>query len=347
VTLHPQEMVTTATVTAGESRQNGPLNGPGIVIDLNAPDPAGIVTVHQPIDVTRLGLGQPVMVGLTLCRTMFAICPMSHRVAFLGAVEAARGATAPHAVQMARTQAVAAEALAACVWRHCITLAGLAGQVPDTDSAKTARLSAARYSASLFDGDQPVAAEAVDVDARQALCDLVIASHDVARSYIDRCPDITISDRCAPLGRDVFNPDVRTDMQREETPLAIEAGADDTAHLSAWLYAQLRMAVGTAYALRAGTIPVLGPGMVQTSRGRLTHRVGVDDAGQIASWDITAPTDWNFAASGPAARALAGCRHTAHADWIVAAFDPCWGHHVRGQATGRVTERRNGGACHA
>ncbi|NVO17795.1 MAG: nickel-dependent hydrogenase large subunit [Rhodoplanes sp.] len=45
---------------------------------------------------------------------------------------------------------------------------------------------------------------------------------------------------------------------------------------------------------------------VETPRGRLHHLVALDGAGQVARYQILAPTEWNFAPDGPCASALVG-----------------------------------------
>lgn len=72
-----------------------------------------------------------------------------------------------------------------------------------------------------------------------------------------------------------------------------------------------------------------GEAYVETARGRLHHRVGLDAAGRIEAYRVNAPTDVNFRAGGPCARAL-GRLHCAtagaaveQAGRIVLGFDPC------------------------
>lgn len=70
-----------------------------------------------------------------------------------------------------------------------------------------------------------------------------------------------------------------------------------------------------------------GCGVVETARGRLAHLVKVTDDGRIADYRIVAPTEWNFAATGPLARgltgAVAGRDLEERARLLVALLDPC------------------------
>lgn len=82
----------------------------------------------------------------------------------------------------------------------------------------------------------------------------------------------------------------------------------------------------------------LGPGegvaCVETARGVLTHHVrlspGASAAPVVAQLRIVSPTDWNFAPSGPVARALASGALTVAGDpraaALVATYDPCVTH---------------------
>lgn len=74
--------------------------------------------------------------------------------------------------------------------------------------------------------------------------------------------------------------------------------------------------------------PGVGLAQVDCARGTLTHRV-VLDGGQVAHWQVLAPTEWNFHPQGPLAGALASMpalddeaalRAT---ETLAAALDPC------------------------
>lgn len=77
-----------------------------------------------------------------------------------------------------------------------------------------------------------------------------------------------------------------------------------------------------------------GLARVATARGMLLHRLQLDGQGskaRIASYQVLAPTEWNFHPQGPCAAALAGLKANSEAAlrrlagcWITA-FDPCVG----------------------
>ncbi len=76
--------------------------------------------------------------------------------------------------------------------------------------------------------------------------------------------------------------------------------------------------------------PSIGVAQVDAARGRLVHRVVVDD-GRIDTYQIVAPTEWNFHPKGTLAEALSalgdGNRSelTEKASLLVKAVDPCVG----------------------
>ncbi|WP_137042935.1 hydrogenase [Pseudolabrys sp. FHR47] len=79
----------------------------------------------------------------------------------------------------------------------------------------------------------------------------------------------------------------------------------------------------------------LGLAAVECARGRLHHLVALDAAGRVDRLEILAPTEWNFHAEGPLARALRGAALDAgdaargRVERLVAAFDPCVAYRVR------------------
>lgn len=69
----------------------------------------------------------------------------------------------------------------------------------------------------------------------------------------------------------------------------------------------------------------IGLGVVEAARGRLFHRIEVED-GQVARYQILAPTEWNFHPRGPLVEGLRGAPARdieRHARLLVAALDPC------------------------
>jgi hypothetical protein len=75
--------------------------------------------------------------------------------------------------------------------------------------------------------------------------------------------------------------------------------------------------------------PQWGQGSVETARGRLQHEARLDADDRVQSYRVVAPTDVNFRADGPCARALTRLRASSleaavtQANSIVLGFDPC------------------------
>jgi hypothetical protein len=75
-------------------------------------------------------------------------------------------------------------------------------------------------------------------------------------------------------------------------------------------------------------VPATGTGLakVEAARGRLYHRVEIID-GQVARYQILAPTEWNFHPEGALAQGLLGAQIRGDAArlarFLVAAIDPC------------------------
>ncbi len=75
----------------------------------------------------------------------------------------------------------------------------------------------------------------------------------------------------------------------------------------------------------------VGLAQVEAARGRLVHRVELFD-GRVGRYQILAPTEWNFQAGGPLARALTGLEAVDEAQLrqqaglLIGAIDPCVGY---------------------
>lgn len=87
---------------------------------------------------------------------------------------------------------------------------------------------------------------------------------------------------------------------------------------------------GVSGVLPAGT----GIGQVEAARGRLVHRVVLDD-GYVGRYQILAPTEWNFHPAGVVARGLASLPDTdkntlrRQAAMLVSSVDPCVGYDLQ------------------
>ena len=125
----------------------------------------------------------------------------------------------------------------------------------------------------------------------------------------------------AAAGHGVFARFVARLIDIAETPRRLQALTDDPASSSDLV---------TATPLG----PRRGLAAVECARGRLYHLVTLDAAGRIARLDMLAPTEWNFHADGPLARALIGRTLDAESanrrriGWLLSAFDPCVAHRL-------------------
>lgn len=96
----------------------------------------------------------------------------------------------------------------------------------------------------------------------------------------------------------------------------------------------------TALAAALGPLEPVGPpqrrsgrgsAVVETSRGLLAHVVAIEEE-RVISWQVVAPTEWNFHPEGPLAAGLVGAPAASAqrlATLLVNGLDPCVGFEVR------------------
>ncbi|MCB1925276.1 MAG: nickel-dependent hydrogenase large subunit [Gammaproteobacteria bacterium] len=95
--------------------------------------------------------------------------------------------------------------------------------------------------------------------------------------------------------------------------------------------AQIAVHGGTSTAAIPTVTASDGVAQVEAARGRLVHRVVLDDT-RIARYRILAPTEWNFGPMGPATEALRGIVQgetsiaREQAELLIHAIDPCVGY---------------------
>ncbi|MDJ0779473.1 MAG: nickel-dependent hydrogenase large subunit [Gammaproteobacteria bacterium] len=79
-------------------------------------------------------------------------------------------------------------------------------------------------------------------------------------------------------------------------------------------------------------VDTVGIAQVEAARGRLVHRVSIDD-GVVADYRILAPTEWNFHPDGIIGEGLAQLTERKSIDvcarTVINAIDPCVGYHLR------------------
>jgi len=266
--------------------------------------------------VTELAVGQQADIAIGLSEALFGFCPAAHVAAFLSAAEYATGQKPPASHLIARSKAVLSEALASCVWRQAVDWPQLVDAAPDLGALKTARQLAKAYREQLFDDDWHkvggvAPAQSASDTLLLELAHLTSQNLDRSIDYLTECPAH----------------EMRPMAVREETPLSLLHYSRNKRLLSAWYSAQAYFARQLCDACEnIGLLTMQGradfPGMALTARGRLFHQVYLHE-NKITSWTVQAPTDVNFAASGPVSAHLRHVDDRTLVRWIVAAYDPC------------------------
>ena len=92
--------------------------------------------------------------------------------------------------------------------------------------------------------------------------------------------------------------------------------------------------IATEPAAEPEAAPGLGLAQTEAARGRLIHRVQLED-GKISRYQILAPTEWNFHPQGLIAQSLGnlsvsdGQQLQLLAKMMINAIDPCVGYDLR------------------
>lgn len=301
----------------------------------------------NPLAVAR---GRPLAEALVLPRLLFPVCPVAHTAAALRAAEAAAGLKLSPGQGAARELLVYAEAVAGCIWRSALTWPALIGASPRPEPVREARTASEGLAASLFSGawaqpggaDMVISREGVD-RALRSLADALASLENSDAQFLAAAQDQAITFDgllCDPLDRRFHDPDVDPEAHTyEETPRSIPAEAGPI-RLEDWFRAardhgrrlldEMTALVDQLSEDQPQHLPkdTTGTGLGQaiTARGRLRHVMTLE-RGIVTSWQSAAPTDWNFAPKGAAARYAAAlpnpAEHQSRATWLIAALDPC------------------------
>lgn len=306
------------------------------------------VVCTGPQDVLNVGVGRDLGDAIALAGLLFPICPRAHQIAALRAAEQAGGIQLPVAQALAREIALLSEGVFSAVWRAALSWAKMLGQPVPAAAVQMARSGNDDIVRGLFDGPWAALGGGRVIADRPALLRaagaLAKAFYQVrplglaARAYAaDVCLDVpAVSAVHAAsfigIGLDAAG------AQIEESPRALLSGQHKPPTLAPWFDAQLAHAEGLLIELheaihqlrpaqaRESAVPLTGSGIgiAMTARGRLRHALSLE-GGVVTSWSAMAPTDWNFAANGPAARAAGALQSpdAKAAACLIAAFDPC------------------------
>ena len=293
--------------------------------------------------LTRLFAGKPVASLLSVLPRLFSLCSVAHQVAFLSAVEAARGEDTDREIAQRRVTAVISERLTEL-------LRGLFVGRLTLDSAGAAAVRSMMQAAAVLGGGIAGAGgsrhEAVS-QIKAALATLGIANDMEApstgsalaaylaafvgdalsppaadQSFLSATDDLDVVARLladgatfsdAPdLGGRIPETGVWARRVSREPEVAASAGPaerlkariSEVARLCAWLEAG-EGAVEESVVERYRLGAGRGAAAVECARGRLYHAVEIDDD-RIVRFEFLAPTEWNFHARGPLVRSLQG-----------------------------------------
>lgn len=296
--------------------------------------------------LTRLFAGKPVSSLSSVLPRLFSLCSVAHQVAFLSAVEAARGEDAGFEMVRRRVVAVIAERLtellrglfvgrltldrksATAVRSVTQAAAALGGGVTDDGKERSRREAVSQIKAALnalgIAGEEqaPAPGSALAAHLASFECGAMLPPV-VEQSFLSASDDLDIVMRLLTDGG-TFSDAPELDGRVPETGVwarRIRRGpilpprAGPAERLKARIMELARLCAW----LEADEEPAedsvvesyrLGTGRgaaaVECARGRLYHAVELDDDDRIVRFEFLAPTEWNFHARGPLVRSLQG-----------------------------------------
>jgi hypothetical protein len=268
------------------------------------------ITSTRPRTIGRSFMGRKPVEALALAPVLFAVCGAAQTEACARALTAA-GADVPAGPG---GRAVAAEAIREHLMRIAVDWARALGET--TEGAMLKAIHRMPRAAS-----DERSREAVRLVTQLVAAPAVLGEpgwHHGKDSIAARLIRRVIADGWSTLGG-------VDGVQEQETSALTLTGADTSGVSGNGLLARL-LARPAHLRLLIAALDSEGAadGPVATARGLLHHRAELRD-GVIASYEIIAPTDVNFAPGGPAERSLAACGVIAEAParLLIEAFDPC------------------------
>lgn len=274
------------------------------------------ITTTRPQAIGRVFVGRRPSEAQKLAPMLFAVCSAAQSEACARALSAA-GADVPPGPG---SRAVAAEAIREHLMRIAVDWARALGETTDAAVLRAIH-------------QMPRATPPVrNIEARRLVIELVAAPerlaepgwHHGTESLAARLIQKVIAEGWSTLGG-------VDEVQPQETTALTLTGAETAGAAGNGLLARLLARGAHLRQLLAELDAEEKPeGPVATSRGLLHHRARLRD-GVIAAYEITAPTDVNFAPGGPAERSLAagGAMAEAPARLLIEAFDPCIPYELR------------------
>ncbi len=296
--------------------------------------------------LTRLFAGKPASSLLTVLPRLFSLCSTAHQVAFLSAVEAARGEEASLETKQRRMAAVIAERLielvrglflgrlaldqasAAAVRDLTHAAAALAGGDDAENPGESRRRIAARIGTALASlgishdaAPMPGSALAFHLAGLEQGGMSPVAPE---QSFLSAADDRDVVARLLAEGASFSDaPDLagqipetgvwaRQAMHNSVSPLRagpaerLKAKIAEAARLGAWLERNGDGALDERTVDSYRLGAEQGAAAVECARGRLYHAIELDREDNIVRFEFLAPTEWNFHARGPLTRALQG-----------------------------------------
>lgn len=295
--------------------------------------------------LTRLFAGKPAQALLPVLPRLFSLCSVAHQVAFLSAIEAAKGLEATAETAHRRLTAVVAERLtellrslflgrialdaaSAAAVRTMMQATTVLGGTSEGGSEASAREALARIKAAL--GALGIASEGGVLVPGSALAVLVERSEGEALSpppaepsFLTAADDLDVIERLLAEGAAYSDaPELcgrvpetgvwarwarREPVSSAATPAArLEARIVEVARLCAFLDRGEEDLDDGVAGYRLGA--GRGAAAVECARGRLYHAVVLDEDDRIVNFEFLAPTEWNFHARGPLVRSLKGAK---------------------------------------
>lgn len=302
----------------------------------------GILPRSRP-PLARLFAGKPAASLLGVLPRLFSLCSTAHQVAFLSAVEAARGDAPSAETLRLRVTVMVAERLSELL--RGLFMGGLA-----LDRRSAAVVRTIMRAAKALSGTKGARRGEAVSQIRASLNTLGITGEELAPtsdsalathlasltgdapsfsvitpSFLSSAEDIDVVMRMladSPSFCDA--PDLhgripetgvwarRARHQSTVPPVAgpaerLKARISEITRLCAWLEGSEQVPEsGVVERYRLGTRK--GAAAVECARGRLYHVIVLDDEDCIARFEILAPTEWNFHPRGPLVQSLQGSR---------------------------------------
>lgn len=296
--------------------------------------------------LTRLFAGKQASALLPVLPRLFSICSIAHQVAYLSAIEAARGEAATPATMRRRITAVVAERLTELL--RGLFVGRLALDGASAAAVRAMMQASAMLGAGLGEGGPQASPGEAVLQIKAALDALGITCEDqtlapgsplaayvagfagevlspplAEPSFLSAADDLDIVTRLLADGASFADapeldgriPETGVWARRVGREPALPPAAGPAARLKARIVEVARLCAWLASGeetIEDGIVAgyrlgtAKGAAAVECARGRLYHAVELDEQDRILRFEFLAPTEWNFHARGPLVRSLKG-----------------------------------------